>query len=209
MLKKVTLLGIVVIISVTVFFYREEFFALLQVFEKEKMEMPFFVASMIIFLKTLAAPLGFPGAPLTLLTGSLFGKLYGTVISIIGNTLGASLAFLLSRYVFYDYVQTKLLKKYPKIKKYEERLEKRGFSTVIALRLIPLFPFNALNFLFGVTNISFKTYFIGSFIGMIPGTFMYVYFGESLRMLNPISIIMALLGLGILIYLGRFYEKRF
>lgn len=209
MLKKVILFTVVAIASITIFIYHAELFSLLQSLEKEKTEMPFFVAFILILLKTTAAPLLIPGSPLTLLAGSLFGKFFGFIISVIGNNLGAALAFLLSRYVFYDYVQKNLLNKYPKIKSYSDRLETKGLSTVIVLRLIPLFPFNVLNFLLGVTNIPFRAYLVGTFFGMIPGTFLFVYFGESLRMFSVANILLAILGLGVLIYLGKLYERRF
>jgi len=208
-MKKILLVIFVVGVSLTCFVYYTEIMASLAAFEKQSMEMPLFASFVLIGLKTISAILGFPGTPLTLLAGSLFGKFLGTVIALIGNTLGASLAFLLSRYVFRDYVEKNILPKYPKIKEYDKKLQRKGFSTVVALRLIPLFPFNALNFLFGVTSVPFKQYVIGSFIGLIPETFIFVYFGESLRMLSPFNIVLAVLGIVVLTYLGRKYEKHF
>ena len=60
-----------------------------------------------------------------------------------------------------------------------------------------------------ITNIKIKDYVIGSFVGMIPGTFLFVYFGESLRMLSPLNIALAILGIIVLTYLGRIYERKF
>ncbi len=208
-LKKVAIFLLVCALSVTVYIFREKVFEIFAYMEAMKVSMPITVALILICFKIVSAPLGFPGSPLTLLTGSLFGVWYGTLIAIIGNTLGALAAFLLARYVFKDYVQSKLLVKYPLLNKYAERLESKPLATVVALRLIPLFPFNTLNFLLGVTKIKVKDYFIGSFFGMIPGTFAYVYLGGSLRILNPISITLAVLGLILLIYIGKYYEKRF
>lgn len=207
--KKFLTFILVCALSVTVFIFREKVFEIFEYMEAMKISMPVTVALLLICFKIVSAPLGFPGSPLTLLTGSLFGVWYGTLIAIIGNTLGALAAFLLARYVLRDYVQSKLLVKYPLLKKYSGRLEAKPFATVVALRLIPLFPFNSLNFLLGVTNIKVKDYFTGSFLGMIPGTFAYVYLGGSLRLLNPLSITLAILGLILLIYVGKYYEKRF
>lgn len=206
-MKKIFLAVVMLAIAIVIFAHRSEFLQLLAEIEEEKTMSPIATAVTLIVLKTLAAPLGFPGTPLTLLTGSLFGYFFGTLISLIGNTLGACLAFLLSRYVLHDYVQKKLFSRYPKIKKYEQKIARNGFKAVVILRLIPLFPFNALNFLLGVSNISFKQYAGGSFVGMIPGTFLFVYFGESLRMLMLANIILALAGIIMLTYLGRLYEK--
>lgn len=208
-MKKIILGLIVVGLSLTGFVYYSEIMESLLAFEKQSMEMPIVTSFILIGLKTISAVLGLPGTPLTLLSGSLFGKFLGTIVALIGNTLGAALAFLLSRYVFRDYVEKNILPKYPKMKEYDEKLQRKGFSTVIALRLIPLFPFNALNFLFGVTSVPFKQYVVGSFIGMIPGTFIFVYFGQSLRMLSIFNITLAVLGIVVLTYLGRKYEKHF
>jgi uncharacterized membrane protein YdjX (TVP38/TMEM64 family) len=208
-MKKIILGLIVIGLSFTGFVYYAEIMASLMAFEKQSMEMPIVASFILIGLKTISAVLGLPGTPLTLLSGSLFGKFLGTIIALIGNTLGAAAAFLLSRYVFRDYVEKNILPKYPKMKEYDEKLQRKGFSTVVALRLIPLFPFNALNFLFGVTSVPFKKYVLGSFIGMIPGTFIFVYFGQSLRMLSVLNITLAVLGIVVLTYLGRKYEKHF
>jgi uncharacterized membrane protein YdjX (TVP38/TMEM64 family) len=207
-MKKI-ILSLIIGMSLTGFVYYAEIMASLVAFEKQSMEMPITASFILIALKTISAALGLPGTPLTLLSGSLFGKFFGTVIALIGNTLGAALAFLLSRYVFRDYVEKNILPRYPKMKEYDDKLHRKGFATVVALRVIPLFPFNALNFLFGVTSVPFKQYIIGSFVGMIPGTFIFVYFGESLRMLSLFNIILAVLGIMVLTYLGRKYEKHF
>ena len=172
-------------------------------------EMPFLGGLLLIGMKTLSAPLGLPGTPFTLLAGSLFGKGWGMVISLIGNVCGASLAFLLSRYVFRDYVIHHILTKYSMMKKYDTRLKEHAFATIITLRLIPLFPFNMLNFLLGVTSVSFKDYFLGTALGIIPGTFVFVYFGESLRMLHPLNIVLAILGIVLLIVGGHLYAKKY
>jgi uncharacterized membrane protein YdjX (TVP38/TMEM64 family) len=196
-------------LSFIAFFNKEELLSLLIAFEKQSMEMPIVAAIILILLKIVAATLGLPGTPLTLLAGSLFGNFFGTIIAIIGNTLGATSAFLLARYILRDYVTNNILTKYPKIKSYDDNMATKGLSTVIALRLIPLFPFNALNFLFGVTSIPLKKYILGSFVGMIPGTIVYVYFGDSLRMLSPFNIVCAIFGILLLTYLGKYFEKRF
>lgn len=208
-MKKILIIILVLIASVGLFFYRTEFLQFVKSLESLSAERPFFVATILVVLKTLVAPIGFPGTPLTLLSGSLFGNFLGTIIALVGNTLGAILAFLLARYLLKDYVQKNLLSKHKKIQVYEKRLEEKSFPTVVVLRLIPLFPFNALNFILGVTTIPLKEYALASFVGMIPGTALFVYFGESLRMLSIVNIIFAICGIIALTYLGKIYEKRF
>lgn len=208
-IKKIILFIVVVSFSTTLFVYKGEIFTFIEGLTLLSQQKPFLVSLILILLKTLSAPLGFPGTPLTLLSGALFGIVAGTVIALIGNTLGAILAFLLSRYIFREYIQNKILPKYPKILKYEKSLEKKAVATVVLLRLIPIFPFNGLNFLLGVTNIPLSKYAIGSFVGMIPGTFLFVYFGESLGSMSLVNVSLALLGIILLTYIGKKYEKRF
>ncbi len=208
-MKKALLATFIIAISFTAFLHREGLLSVVQDLEKESVSMPITTALLLIALKAVSAPLGFPGTPLTLLSGSLFGKLLGTVIALIGNTLGASFAFLLSRYILRDFIREKFELRYPRIKEYDQKIEQKALATVIALRLIPLFPFNALNFMLGLTSIPFGKYVIGSFIGMIPGTFAFAYFGESLRMLSPVNIALAIMGIVLLTYLGKLYARKF
>ena len=162
----------------------------------------------LIIAKIIGAVILFPGAPLTLLAGATLGVFWGSIVSLIGNTLGATAAFLVSRYFLRDYVTRTIYAKYPKIREYEGRFFKHGFVTVMLLRLIPLFPFNALNYLLGVTRVSTKDYILATALGIIPGTIAFVYFGEALAMLSIFHITMSLAAIASLIYIGRYYEKR-
>lgn len=208
-MKKIIIALLVVAVSLTLFLNKASVILWVSTLEQKSMSMPLMSALILIGLKSVSAPLGFPGTPLTLLSGSLFGNIYGTLVALIGNTIGASLAFLLARYVLRDYMVKKFWSKYPNMEKYDQKLKDKGLATVVALRLIPLFPFNALNFMLGITAIPFKKYVLGSFVGMIPGTFLFVYFGGSLRMLSPLNIGLAILGIIVLTYLGKLFEKRF
>jgi len=190
-----------------IFTYQSEFLQFVQNIETKQALNPVGTATTLITIKTLTAPLGFPGTPLTIFEGALFGYFFGTIVALIGNTLGGCLAFLLSRYVLQNYVRKKILSRHPKIKDYEQKMMKQGVTTVASLRLIPLFPFNSLNFLLGTTNISFKKYVLGSFIGMAPGTFLFVYFGDSLRTLRMTNIILAIIGIITLTFLSILYKK--
>lgn len=167
-----------------------------------------YTAPLLIVAKIIGAMLFLPGAPLTLLAGALLGKVEGTIVSLIGNILGATFAFLIARFLLRDFVKEKLFKRYPKIASYEKRFFDHGLKTVIVLRLIPLFPFNALNYLLGVTRVSTKDYILGTSIGIIPGTIVFVYFGDSLRMLSVVNIFFAILAIIALILLGKLYAKK-
>lgn len=197
------------ILSALLFAYQAEFIEFVKNIETSKDINPIGVAVILITFQTLTAPLGFPGVPITILIGTLFGFFFGTIIALIGSILGGSLAFLLSRYVLQNYIQKKILSRYPKIRRYERKLTQQGFATVFALRILPIFPFNTLNFLLGATNVSFKKYVLGTFAGILPGTFLFVYFGDSLRILSTANIILAMIGIAILTYLSVFYEKKY
>lgn len=182
---------------------------LLEEVKKYIVEMPEMAAFFLVVGKVIGAIFLFPGTPLTLLAGATLGTFWGSIVSIIGNTLGATAAFLVARFFLRDFVQNKFLTKYKSIEKYETRFLKKGFATVVLLRLIPVFPFNILNYILGVTKVSTKDYIIGTFVGIIPGTIVFVYFGEALKMLSFFHISFAVLGIAGLALVGKYYDKKY
>jgi uncharacterized membrane protein YdjX (TVP38/TMEM64 family) len=131
-------------------------------------------AFMLIY--NLATILFIPGSVLTLGGGVLFGVVWGSFYVFIAATFGATFAFLIGRYLSRDWVSQKI-DKYPKFKAIDLAVAKEGLKIVFLTRLSPIFPFNLLNYAFGVTQVSLKDYILGS-IGMIPGTILYVYIGS-------------------------------
>ncbi|MDF0551853.1 TVP38/TMEM64 family protein [Kamptonema sp. UHCC 0994] len=129
-----------------------------------------------IVIYNLATVLFIPGSILTLGGGFIFGIIWGSLYVFIAATLGATFAFLIGRYLSRDWV-AKQIEKHPKFKAIDEAVGREGFKIVFLTRLSPIFPFNLLNYAFGVTQVSLKDYILGSF-GMIPGTMMYVYLGS-------------------------------
>ena len=117
-----------------------------------------------------------PAFILTLGAGVLFGVWWGSVYVFIGATLGAIAAFLVGRYLVRDWVAKKIAGN-DKFRAIDRAVGKEGLKIVLLTRLSPIFPFNLLNYAFGVTGVSIQDYIIGS-IGMIPGTMMYVYIGS-------------------------------
>jgi uncharacterized membrane protein YdjX (TVP38/TMEM64 family) len=126
----------------------------------------------------VAAVAWIPGSILTLAAGAIFGLLRGTVFTLIGATLGASLAFLVSRYIARSAIERKLGDS-PKLRAVDEAVAREGAKVVFLIRLSPVFPFNALNYALGLTKVRFRDYVPASALGMIPGTFMYVYAGHA------------------------------
>ncbi|MBW4538201.1 MAG: TVP38/TMEM64 family protein [Myxacorys chilensis ATA2-1-KO14] len=132
----------------------------------------------IVFISVyvLAAIFFVPGSILTLSAGVVFGVVWGSVYVFIGATLGATLAFLIGRYLARSWV-AKQIENNSKFKAIDEAVAREGLKIVILIRLSPVFPFNLLNYAFGVTQVSLKDYFLGC-VGMIPGTILYVYIGS-------------------------------
>lgn len=121
----------------------------------------------------IATVLSLPGSVMTVAAGAIFGSLVGVVTVICGATLGASLAFLIARYLARDAVAEAFYQN-EKFGKLNRLTEKNGAIIVAITRLIPLFPFNMLNYAFGLTKVPFVTYVGWSGLCMLPGTILYV-----------------------------------
>lgn len=118
-----------------------------------------------------------PGSLLTLGAGAIFGVVMGSLVVSAGSTLGAAAAFLIGRYFTRDWVSKKIAGN-QKFKAIDDAVAADGFKMVMLIRLSPIFPFNLINYAFGLTKVRFKDYFLASWIGMMPGTVMYVYLGS-------------------------------
>uniref|UniRef100_A0A6N2KQB8 VTT domain-containing protein n=1 Tax=Salix viminalis TaxID=40686 RepID=A0A6N2KQB8_SALVM len=130
--------------------------------------------------------LAVPASVLTLGGGYLFGLPVGFVADSIGATVGAGAAFLLGRTIGRSFVVSKL-KDYPKFSSVAIAIQKSGFKIVLLLRLVPLLPFNMLNYLLSVTPVSIGEYMLASWIGMMPITLALVYIGTTLKDLSDVT----------------------
>ncbi|MEA5532925.1 TVP38/TMEM64 family protein [Crocosphaera sp. XPORK-15E] len=130
-----------------------------------------------ILVYVLAAVFLISGAILTLGAGVIFNVVKGSIIVSIASTLGATVAFLIGRYLARGWVN-KQLEKYPKFRAIDHAVGQEGWKIVGLTRLSPLFPFVILNYAFGITKVSLRDYILASWIGMMPGTIMYVYLGS-------------------------------
>jgi uncharacterized membrane protein YdjX (TVP38/TMEM64 family) len=117
-----------------------------------------------------------PGSVLTLAGGALFGLARGTVYVFAGATLGACLAFLVSRHLARRVVERRLAGS-PRFAAIDGAVAREGRKIVFLLRLSPLFPFNLLNYALGLTRVRFRDYLVAC-LGMLPGTLLYVYYGK-------------------------------
>lgn len=133
----------------------------------------FYIVACVLFL---------PGSVLSLGAGFIFKLLVGTITVSIGSTLGACAAFLVGRTVGRNWISRKVAVN-EKFAAIDDAVGRQGFKIVLLIRLSPIFPFNLLNYAFGLTKVSIGKYALASWIGMLPGTLMYVYFGAGLRSL--------------------------
>ena len=129
---------------------------------------------------SVAVILAVPGGPITILAGSLFGVIQGTIVVSAGSTIGAMAAFLIARYAARDHV-ARWLEGNPKFARLDGLIRKRGFIVIALVRLIPLFPFNLVNYGMGLTSVPFGYYVVMSWLCMLPGTILYVTGGDVFK----------------------------
>lgn len=134
-------------------------------------------AVVFIALYIVATVLFMPGSILTLGAGALYGVAWGSVYVSIGSTIGATAAFLVGRYAARDWVARRI-EGNATFQAIDRAVGSQGFKIVGLLRLSPVFPFNLLNYALGTTRVGLRDYFFGSWVGMIPGTVMFVYLGS-------------------------------
>lgn len=142
----------------------------------------------LVFILTyiLATVLFVPGLILTMGAGFLFGVIQGAVLVSIASTTGAGVAFLIGRYLARDWVAQKV-QGHPKFNRIDEAIGREGWRIVGLVRLSPVFPFNFLNYAFGLTQVRFRDYLLASWIGMLPATVLYVYIGSLAGSLASVS----------------------
>jgi len=165
--------------------------------------------AMFMLLYTIGPAFLVPGLPFDLAAGILFGPLWGTVYALVGATLGAAVAFLAARTVGRDWTEEKLS---GPLKRMKQGVEKGGWEFVAFMRLVPVVPFNLLNYALGLTRIRLVPYALASFVFMAPSTAVYVYAGwaggEALAGKGTVSetmwpVLVALVALGCLAALPR------
>ncbi len=166
----------------------------------------FFIA--IYILQTAFSLPG--GAILTLAAGFLFGAVSGTVIVNVGATAGATLAFLVARYLLRDWIESRFGERLASL---QAGFSSNAFHYLLTLRLIPLFPFFLVNLVSGVTRIGLGSYIAATAIGIIPGSFVYAYAGRQLGTINSVaeiaspSVLLAFTLLGALALIPVIYRK--
>jgi len=177
----------------------------------------------VYFVATVAF---IPGSILTLGSGFVFGKAVGlgpgvalaAVAVFVGASLGAIVSFLLGRYLLKDWVMNKLVGKYPVLKALDEAFKEQGLRIFVLLRLSPIIPFNAINYIGGVTSIPLRHYAL-ALIAILPGTVLYCFIGATAGSLTesgnaadgPVAIASIVVGLvfGLLaVFAVSYYAKK-
>jgi uncharacterized membrane protein YdjX (TVP38/TMEM64 family) len=128
----------------------------------------------------LACVMFVPGSLLTLGAGYTLGLLPGVITVSVASTIGASLVFLLSRFLLRDWVYQRV-SHHPRFQGLDEAVRQQGFKIVLLVRLSPFLPFNVLNYMLGATKIAFRDFVVASWLGMLPATMVYVYLGTTIR----------------------------
>jgi len=166
----------------------------------------------IFFCVYLAAVIAaFPGTALGIIAGTLFGALFGTILISIASTIGSALTFLIARYIARASV-TKWVSKHETFQRLDVLTETYGAGIVAITRLIPLFPFNLLNYAFGLTKIKFWTYIFWSWLCMLPATIVVVGTADAVAQgitAQTLSwqLIGSILGAGIVLVLVTWYAR--
>ena len=132
---------------------------------------------LFVFLYVLATVLLVPGSALTLGAGAVFGVMRGSLVVSLASTLAATAAFLLGRYLARDAVARKIAG-HENFATLDKAVAEEGWKIVVLTRLSPVFPYTLLNYAFGLTRVKLGHYVLASWIGMAPGTVMYVYLGS-------------------------------
>lgn len=127
-----------------------------------------------------------PGSVLTLGAGFAYGVLVGVPVVWVGASIGAALAFVLGRTLLRDWIARRVASN-PRFAAIDRAVGEQGLKIVLLTRLSPVFPFNLLNYAFGLTRVTLRDYVIGTVFGILPGTVMYVYLGSLITSLTELA----------------------
>ena len=119
----------------------------------------------------------FPGSIFVMGAGYIWGIAIGSIVASISLTISAVIAFLFSRYIVRDWVASKVIQ-IPRLDRLDAGVANSGFKFIFLIRLSPVFPFTLFNYAYGATGVKLGSYVLGTWLGMIPGTVMYVYLGS-------------------------------
>jgi len=144
-----------------------------------------------VFMYTIRPLLLFPAIILTLAGGLAFGPWWGTLYVVIGGLLGACLCFAIARSLGHEKTK-KYLGNFPQIQAFDDQVVEHGFRTMLIMRVVPIFPYDPVSYLAGLSKMRFSDYAVATAIGMVPGAFAYNVLGCSLTDILSPTFLMAL-----------------
>ncbi len=210
-MKKNTIIkiAIILVILITLFIFRdyinvESFLSLIETIRENP-----FAPLIFVLIYALAVTVAIPASAFTLLAGSVFGFWWGVILTVIASNLGCHLSYWLAKFLGKDTIM-RLVKKGSFIDSATEKATKNGFVFMMYARLIPLFPFVAVNYLSGILGIKYIHYTIATVLGMLPGTCVYVYLGYSATNIkdNPLGLVVSIVVLVLFTLIVTIIGKR-
>lgn len=146
-----------------------------------------------ILLYVVGVVFALPGVALTIIAGPLFGFSLGAILVIIGSNVGCQFTFFVSRLLGKDFIK-RFIKADSYFEKLSKKIEENGFLVMLYLRLLPIFPFNGVNYISGLSQVKYWHYTLATFVGMLPGTLVYVYLSTSVADIknNPMGVIISI-----------------
>lgn len=192
MSKRLPILGLLVLAGLGFWYFDLGQYLTLEYFSEQRLQWsqaieqnPWSSSAIFFAIYVAVTGLSLPGAAvMTLVAGALFGLVWGTILVSFASTLGATLAFAVSRFILRDSVQAKFGEQ---LKSINQGINKDGAFYLFTLRLIPVFPFFLINLLMGLTPIRTLTFFLVSQLGMLPGTIVYVLAGTQISQVSEFS----------------------
>lgn len=210
-MKRATILKVLIlIIFIALAVYLSQQSYVTQLLSKEGLQNfvnGFGVFGPVVYILIYAAGicLFIPGSLLTAVGGIIFGTVWGFIYTMIGAMIGSTVAFFIARYLGKEFFDNVLKEKAKKLEKYNDLLEKESFSTIFYLRMV-FFPFTPLNFAAGVTKCKFKEYFWGTLLGIIPGTFIFTFFFDTITNITGIQDLLSWkIGLAVVLFVAAFF----
>ncbi len=146
-----------------------------------------------ILVYVIATTLAIPATPLSLLGGSIFGFWWGFALTVLASNLGCHLAYGIAKYLGKDVIQ-RYVKQGSFLDTATEKAKQNAFVFLVYARLVPIFPFAAVNYLSGVIDIKYRHYALATFFGMLPGSAVYIYLGHTASNVqgNPLGLIISI-----------------
>ena len=208
-MKKILILAVIAVLILVYFVFDLGQYLDLNYFKEQQGKIadyrdssPLQAAAVYFVIYILVTGLSLPGAAIaTLIGGAIFGLLWGTVLVSFASVIGASCAFLVSRHILRDAIQSRYG---DRLRTINEGIRKDGAVYLFTLRMVPLFPFFVINLVMGLTPMRLGTYFIVSQIGMLPGTIVYVNAGTQLAKIDSVGAILSPALIASFVLLGIF-----